>query len=776
MRQFTFTLTFALMVGTSHAACPGGAAPGNFCAGVVETACPVGAYCTGGAAASVLCFPATACSVGGLSVQPPCYWSVTTLAGNRSAMFANGQGTTATFSWPVGIAIAISGVVYVADNGNQRIRAVSPLGVVSTFAGNGSCAFTGGLGTAAGFCGPWGIAVHAASGNLLIADIGNHAIRVVSPTGFVSTIAGNGLSGWADGAGTSAIFNGPRGVASDNAGVIYVADTWNNCIRTITPLGQVATLSVSGGGFYFPHGVATDGAGRLFVGDTYNEVVRVVFLSNGTMTSFAGQTGGWADGIGTGAAFNKPMQINFDGNGNLLVADQSNARIRMITPQRVVTTLAGNGAASYWDDYGTAALMFGPSGVAANSAGVVYVADTTNACIRQLTCVPCPAAFYCSSGAPVLCPAGSYCPLSSVAPTNCPGGTYSAAVGASSASTCLPCPCPAACTSSGLSAAPSCSLTRSRTSSTTRSRTVSTSGTPSLTSSLTKTVTPSRSGTATISGTRSRTSSPTGTTTPSYTRTSSPTQSLSSGASPSGSSTVTATRSCTASGTATRTGVGLQCDAGLNAAGATCYVLVNHLLIGGASTILGSLVVETAGSLTCSSLTCELVAADDLVVRGAVAAGGTTSRLSLSARNVTIFGALSSSAYLGDVFINATSVTIGGIVAGSSLTVNATSAVVLTGALNTAGRGFSSAGPGRGGDAPGGCVPSDCACSAGGGRRWPWGGWRLGAAVFQPQHVQRRLGGNLRQLPCTSDVWLRGRCVLERKPWFAKLRLRARCT
>ena len=457
---------------------PCSALPGYFCSGGAALLCPVGAFCAGGAALNISCYPVTACTVAGLSAQPPCYWSASTLAGNLTAMFADGQGTMATFNWPTSV-VAVAAVVYVADNNNNRIRAVSPTGAVSTFAGSGICALTDGIGAAAGFCSPWGIAA-SPTGTLFIADIFNHAIRTVSPSGVVATFAG-GTPGLFDGIGTSAHFWGPRGVTLDGAGVVYVADTWNSRIRTISPGGQVTTLSLLGGWLFFPHSVAVDGAGRLFVGDTYNDVVRLV-LPNGTLTNFAGMTTGWADGTGTAAAFNKPMQISVLANGNMLVADQSNMRIRMVTPSREVTTIAGNWAASYWDGFGTSSLLFAPSGITANIAGIIYVADTNNACIRRFICVPCPASYYCSSGAPIICPAGSYCPLSSIDPTNCAVGTYSSTIGAASPSTCLPCPCASLCTTAGQTAAPSCSSTTSQT------RTPATTTSPSRT----KTPSPSR--------------------------------------------------------------------------------------------------------------------------------------------------------------------------------------------------------------------------------------------------------------------------------------------
>ena len=154
------------------------------------------------------------------------------MAGSGSATFADGTGTSASFNYPYGVALDGAGNVYVGDAFNHRIRKVSPSGVVSTLAGSGSGGFADGTGASASFAYPWGVALDGA-GNVYVADRDNNRIRKVSPSGVVSTLAGSGSGGFADGTGTSASFYTPTGVALDGAGNVYVADQNNNRIRKI---------------------------------------------------------------------------------------------------------------------------------------------------------------------------------------------------------------------------------------------------------------------------------------------------------------------------------------------------------------------------------------------------------------------------------------------------------------------------------------------------------------------------------------------------------------
>jgi sugar lactone lactonase YvrE len=220
------------------------------------------------------------------------YATVSTLAGSSSWGYTNGTGTTATFWYPHSVAIDSSGYVYVADTNNEEIRKISPLGVVSTLAGSGSYGSVDATGTAASFYQPCGVAVDS-SGNVYVADTYNNKIRKISPSGVVSTLAGSGSYGSVDGTGTAASFYQPCGVAVDSSGNVYVADTYNNKIRKISPSGVVSTLAGSGyynyadntdtlASFDLPYGVCVDAAtpAVIYVADTDNYRIRKITQAN----------------------------------------------------------------------------------------------------------------------------------------------------------------------------------------------------------------------------------------------------------------------------------------------------------------------------------------------------------------------------------------------------------------------------------------------------------------------------------------------------------------
>ncbi|WP_198674074.1 putative Ig domain-containing protein [Chitinophaga alhagiae] len=314
------------------------------------------------------------------------YGQVSTFAGSGVAGSANGTGIEATFSGPYGVAMDKTGNIYVADRNNHLIRKVTPSGVVSTFAGSGTAGSADGVGTAAGFREPAGIAIDTA-GNLYVSDMKNHTIRKITPAGVVSTLAGTvGILGFADGSGSAAKFNYPFGLATDVSGNIYVADRYNHKIRKITPAGVVTTLAGSVSGyldsvnplsakFNNPVGIAIDQAGAIYVGDYSNNRIRKIALT-GEVSTLAGQTAsGSTDGTGAAASFANPFGISADDLGNIYVADYNNHKIRKVTSTGVVSTLAGSGSMGSADTVGSSAEFKYPVDVTADGKGRIYVVD-----------------------------------------------------------------------------------------------------------------------------------------------------------------------------------------------------------------------------------------------------------------------------------------------------------------------------------------------------------------------------------------------------------------
>jgi sugar lactone lactonase YvrE len=202
--------------------------------------------------------------------------------------FADGQGISASFHSPNGVAVDAGGNVYVADLGNHGIRKIAPSGSVSTLAGSGSMGFADGQGISARFNYPHGVCVDT-GGNVYVADRENHRIRKITPSGSVSTLAGSGIQ-FADGQGTSASFSYPSGVTVDAGGIVYVADSGNERIRKITPSGDVSTLAGSGNhasadgqgtaaSFHWPIRVAVDAGGNVYVADNNSNLIRKITIS-----------------------------------------------------------------------------------------------------------------------------------------------------------------------------------------------------------------------------------------------------------------------------------------------------------------------------------------------------------------------------------------------------------------------------------------------------------------------------------------------------------------
>jgi uncharacterized protein YjiK len=301
---------------------------------------------------------------------------VSTIAGSPGDVgSADGQGLSASFSGPKGIAVDSFGNLYIADTDNHKIRKINSTGYVSTIAGNGAVGSADGQGLSATFNYPWGIAADS-FGNLYIASTGNDRIRKMSSTGFVSSIAGIGTIGSAgskDGQGLSASFNNPVGVAVDLFGNLYIADRSNHKIRKINSTGYVSTIAGSGAigsadgqglsaSFRAPNGITVDSVGNLYIADTENHRICKI-NSTGYVSTIASAT------------FNYPWGIVVDSFGNLYIADNRNHRIRKINTTGHVSTIAGRHR-GFSDGQGLIAEFNYPTGVAFDPSGYLYVTET----------------------------------------------------------------------------------------------------------------------------------------------------------------------------------------------------------------------------------------------------------------------------------------------------------------------------------------------------------------------------------------------------------------
>ena len=411
---------------------------------------------------------------------------ITSFAGQGDIPGFTGDGTApllAGFRSNFGITFDVQGNLFIADQSNQRIRKAT-LGLdgsmtMSTFAGTGTIGSTGdgGAATSANLNNPSDVAVDATGSTVYIADWSNNRIRkVVVATGIITAYAGTGTASYSGDGGLaiSATLNSADGLVVDNSGNLYIADQNNHIIRFVkystgiitTYAGTASTFGSTGdygaatsAKLYQPRGVTLDSSNNLYIADTLNNRIRIVNAVTKIITMVAGGilTSGYGGDFGFGAAtstdFSYPVRITHDPWLDCIyIADRSNNRIRVLTSNGMLYTVAGTGASGFYgDNYDPlSAKLDTPRGVAVDASGNLYISDSSNMVIRQIAYNPNPTAgsIGCASGqyrcltaatGCCICPTGSYCPGADVAFT-CPANTYNAMTGGTSSSVCIACP------------------------------------------------------------------------------------------------------------------------------------------------------------------------------------------------------------------------------------------------------------------------------------------------------------------------------------------------
>jgi sugar lactone lactonase YvrE len=352
------------------------------------------------------------------TAQAPPSYTITTFAGNGTGGFDGdaGQAISAELYLPFGLAVDGSGNLFIGDMLNNRVRKVSTDGIIVTVAGSSSSGFAGDAGAATSAQLKFPSAVAAGSGGVVyVSDTINHVVRKIGTDGMINAFAGTGgTSGYAgdfvvdstaddNGVATLAALNDPIGLAVDKSGDVYIADTFNHVIRRVDTKGIITTVVGTGtagssgdGGLAtsarlnYPQGIALDGDGNLYIADTFNHKIRKV-TTDGLITTIAG-TGdlGFAGDGGDArkAIFQYPKGVVVDASGNVFVLDCFNGRVRRISAaDGTIKTIAGNGRYGYTGDGGpaTKAAMRFPCGLAMDASGNIYIADTGNQVVRVLT-------------------------------------------------------------------------------------------------------------------------------------------------------------------------------------------------------------------------------------------------------------------------------------------------------------------------------------------------------------------------------------------------------
>jgi sugar lactone lactonase YvrE len=330
---------------------------------------------------------------------------VETLAGSGISGYKDGNDSLVSFKGPISLALNDKSELIVADSNNNRIRKIQlslkPVSntskahkkyYVTTIAGNLNYDLVDGYARFSSFRDPSGV-VQDSIGNLFVVDRANHVIRKISKDGEVSVFAGTGIAGLSDGNSLKAQFSNPRGLAIDKDDNLYVADTGNHSIRKVTPMAEVTTIAGTGNQgnddgpshiaqFNRPYGIALDSQLNVYVADRSNHRIRKI-TKNGIVSTVAGSKSGFNDGSLEYAKFNSPHGLYVDEDDAIYVADFGNNRIRKIIKDQVIT-VAGSGAASFLDGEASQAQFSGPIAITQDSSGNLYVSDSNNNKIRKI--------------------------------------------------------------------------------------------------------------------------------------------------------------------------------------------------------------------------------------------------------------------------------------------------------------------------------------------------------------------------------------------------------
>lgn len=342
----------------------------------------------------------SSCGKSGVKPTPPVEitYVVSTFAGSATAGSADGTGTSASFSSPSCVTVSSSGDLYIGDFANSLVRKINlSSAAVTKFAGTGSQGLLNGPALSAKFAGTANIAFDK-SGNLFVSDEENNCIREITSSGNVITVAGSGVAGFQDGTATTAQFNHPEGLVADGSGNLFVVDGNNNAVRKVViSSGVVSTLAGTGAQgfndgagataiFHSPYGIAMDGSGNLYIADIVNNRIRKIVISTGVVSTFAGTgTQGLGNGPKASATFFFPAGVAFDSKGNLFVGEIRNYTIRKIATDGTVTTFAGTGSQGSTDGDPASASFYQPIGITFDSSDNLYVADEFNNKIRKIS-------------------------------------------------------------------------------------------------------------------------------------------------------------------------------------------------------------------------------------------------------------------------------------------------------------------------------------------------------------------------------------------------------